>query len=37
MRETAVIGGTAHPALATEIRADLCVRCAARQASSAAA
>ena len=37
MRESAVIGGTAHPALAAEICADLGVRCAASQASSAAA
>ena len=37
MREIAVFGGTAHPALAAEIRADLGVRCAASQASSAAA
>ena len=37
MREIAVFGGTAHPALAAEISADLGVRCAASQASSAAA
>ena len=37
MREIAVFGGTAHPALAAEICADLGVRCAASQASSAAA
>jgi hypothetical protein len=37
LREIAVFGGTAHPALAAEIRADLGVRCAASQASSAAA
>jgi hypothetical protein len=35
--EIAVFGGTAHPALAAEICADLGVRCAASQASSAAA
>ena len=35
MGEIAVFGGTAHPALAAEIRADLGVRCAASQASSA--
>jgi hypothetical protein len=34
--EIAVFGGTAHPALAAEIRADLGIRCAASQASSAA-
>ena len=32
MREIAIFGGTAHPALA-EICADLGVRCAASQAS----
>ena len=37
MRELAVFGRTAHPALAVEICADLGVRCAASQASSAAA
>ncbi len=37
MREIAVFGGTARPALAAEICADLGVRCAASQASSAAA
>jgi hypothetical protein len=37
LREIAVFGGTAHPALAAEICADLGVRCAASQASSAAA
>jgi hypothetical protein len=37
LREIAVFGGTAHPALAAEIGADLGVRCAASQASSAAA
>ena len=37
MREIAVSGGTAHPALAAEIRAGRGVRCAASQASSAAA
>ena len=37
VRESAVIGGTAHPALAAEICADLGARCAASQASSAAA
>jgi hypothetical protein len=35
--EIAVFGGTTHPALAAEICADLGVRCAASQASSAAA
>ena len=33
MREIAVFGGTAHPALAAEICADLGVRCAASQAT----
>jgi hypothetical protein len=37
LRELAVFGRTAHPALAVEICADLGVRCAASQASSAAA
>jgi len=37
LREIAVFGGTAHPALAAEISADLGVWCAAGQASSAAA
>ena len=37
LREIAVFGGTAHPALAAEICADRGVRCAASQASSAAA
>jgi hypothetical protein len=37
LREIAVFGGTAHPALAAAICADLGVRCAASQASSAAA
>ena len=37
MREIAVPGGTAHPALAAGICADRGVRCAAGQASSAAA
>jgi len=37
LREIAVIGGTAHPALAAEICADRGVRCAASQASSATA
>jgi hypothetical protein len=35
--EIAVFGGTAHPALAAEICADLGVQCGASQASSAAA
>jgi hypothetical protein len=37
LREFAVFGSTAHPAVAAEICADLGVRCAASQASSAAA
>ena len=37
MREIAVFGGTAHPALAAEICADLGVRCAESQAGSPAA
>ena len=37
VREIAVFGGTAHPALAVGIRAGRGVRCAASQASSAAA
>ena len=37
LRESAVFGGTADPALAAEICADPGVRCAASQASSAAA
>ena len=37
MGEIAVCGSTAHPALAAEICADLGARCAASQASSAAA
>jgi len=35
VREIAVFGGTAHPALAAEICADLGGRCAASQASAA--